>query len=63
MPLESSIPVLTYAEAEVIAADLERVWPGMTGMNAVPKTEAIADIVQRTLRKAREIIAARDDAE
>lgn len=51
---------LTFEEAEAVAADLARVWPGMTGISAVPKVELLADLVQRTNRKSREIIAARE---
>ena len=50
-------------EAEEIAADLVRVWNGMTGLNAVPTTEAAADLVQRVIRRANEIAARREDAE
>lgn len=52
---------LTYAEAEAVASDLERVWQGITGSREVPKVEQIADLVQTTLRKARETIAARTE--
>lgn len=50
---------VSFEEAEVIAADLVRVWTGMTGMSEVPTVENVADLVQRTLRKTRELIAAR----
>lgn len=54
---------VSYDEALTIAADLVRIWPGMTGLNEVPKVENAADLVQRALRKARELIAARQAEE
>lgn len=51
---------LSFDEAEAVAADLARVWPGITGLAETPKTEQIADLVQRTLRKTRDLIDARD---
>ncbi|WP_260927434.1 hypothetical protein [Novosphingobium sp. 9] len=56
----ASALTLTFEEAEAVAADLARVWPGMTGIAAVPKVEMLADLVQRTNRKSREIIVARE---
>lgn len=52
---------LTYAEAEAVGAHLIRVWAGITGSDAGPNDEQAADIVQTVMRKAREIIGARDD--
>lgn len=51
---------LTYEEAERVAADLSRVWVGMTGLCETPKVECIADVVQRALRGARTVIAERN---
>lgn len=51
---------LTYDEAERIALDLARVWPGMTGQASAPSIEALTDLVQRVLRKEREIIKGRE---
>lgn len=54
-------PQLTYDEAEQVAADLARVWPGLTGLSITPPIEALTDLVQRVLRKEREIIKAREE--
>lgn len=54
-------PQLTYDEAEQVAADLARVWPGLTGLSITPPIEALTDLVQRVLRKEREVIAARQE--
>ena len=53
---------LSFEEAETVAADLARVWTGCTGSPSVPKIEQIADLVQRTLRKSRELIDGREVA-
>lgn len=50
---------LSYTEAEEVAADLARGWTGITGHKDVPSIETLADLVQRTLRKAGEVIEAR----
>ena len=50
---------LTYKEAEHAAEYLSRMWEGVCGTEQ-PKPEAIADLVQITMRKAREIVASRD---
>lgn len=62
MTLPETLPVLTYDEAEAVAIDLARVWAGITGIGTVPSTETLADLVQRVQRKAREQIAARENA-
>lgn len=51
---------LTYQEAEKVAADLARGWTGLTGATATPKVETLADLVQRVIRKASEVVAARE---
>ena len=53
---------LSFDEAELVAADILRVWTGMTGLTEAPKAENVADMVQRMLRKSREIIAERPEA-
>ena len=50
---------LTYKEAEHAAEYLSRMWEGVCGTEQ-PNPEALADIVQITLRKAREIVAGRE---
>lgn len=50
---------LTYEEAERVAADLSRVWVGMTGLCETPQPDRVVDVVQRALRGARGEIAAR----
>jgi hypothetical protein len=50
---------LTYTEAQTAAEYLSRMWEGVAGTEQ-PKPEALADIVQITLRKAREIVAGRE---
>lgn len=60
---ESKSLHLKFEEAELVAQDLQRVWQGLTGLNDIPPVETLGDLVQRTLRKAREIIAAREEAE
>lgn len=61
MQREAKPQRLTYGEAEQVAHDLARVWPGMTGSDVVPTHEALTDVVQRVQRKAREIIAEREE--
>jgi hypothetical protein len=61
MQRETAPRRLTYDEAEQVAQDLARVWPGMTGSDIVPTHEALTDVVQRVQRKAREIIAERGE--
>lgn len=51
---------LSFDEAEAVAAAVARVWTGITGLPEVPKIEMIADLVQHTLRKSREVIEARE---
>ena len=59
IPAGSSPLHLSFEEAETVAADLARVWVGITGLSEVPKVENIADLLQRGLRKSREVIDAR----
>lgn len=56
----NEIPKLTFTEAEAVARDLERGWPGLTNADQVPSIEALTDIVQRVLRKAREVVLERE---
>lgn len=51
---------LSYDEAETVAADIARGWTGITGHADVPSIETLADLVQRTMRKAKEVIDARE---
>ncbi|AIT81636.1 hypothetical protein [Novosphingobium pentaromativorans] len=53
---------LTYDEAEKVAAYVVRVWPGATGLSEAPKVEKVADLIQLTLRKSREVIAEREES-
>lgn len=53
---------LSYTEAEIVATDLARVWTGLTGSQQVPTVETLTDLVQRVQRKAREVVAGREDA-
>lgn len=62
MPLNTGALHLSYEEAEKVAADLQRVWAGVTGLSETPKIENVADLVQRALRKSREIIADREES-
>jgi len=53
--------ILTYEEAELVAADLARGWLGLTGATTVPKIETLADLVQRVIRKADEVVLERGE--
>jgi hypothetical protein len=61
MPHDPNTLHLTYDEAETVAGDLRRVWTGMTGLREVPPVEQLTDLVQRTVRKAREIVTERSE--
>ena len=54
---------LTYSEAEAVAADLARGWQGITGAATTPPLEALTDLVQRVMRKAADVVDAREGAE
>jgi hypothetical protein len=60
MPQQIEVPKLTFDEAEQVARDLERGWLGLTNADQVPSIEALTDIVQRVLRKAREVVEGRE---
>lgn len=62
MPPNTSLPVLRFDEAETVAADLARVWTSLTGITEIPQAETLTDLVQRVQRKAREVIAGREDS-
>lgn len=51
---------LSYEEAETVAAEMHARWNGLTGQSVAPSVEAIADLVQRVLRRAREITEGRE---
>lgn len=53
--------ILTYEEAELVAADLARGWSGLTGATTVPKIETLTDLVQRVIRKADEVVSERGE--
>lgn len=52
---------LSDAETDAVAADIDACWPGLTGLPAAPTPQMLRILVERTLRKARETIAARAD--
>lgn len=53
--------ILTYDEAEKVAADLVRGWTGLTGSTEIPSIETLADLVQRVIRKADEVVSERGE--
>lgn len=61
MQLDPAIMHLTDAETDAVAAELAKVWRGMTGLAEVPSADLLAVLVRRTLRMTRETIVARPD--
>jgi hypothetical protein len=54
---------ISYAQAEQVAEALAPRWQGITGHDAAPSTEAIADLVQFVLRKADELRTEAENAD
>lgn len=52
---------LTDAEMDALVADIDPRWTGMTGLAVPPEPEMLRVLIDRTMRKAREMIAARPD--
>lgn len=59
--LGQPVPALTYDEAEQVAIGLIARWQGITGQVSAPSLEQVADLVQRVLRDAAEVAAARGE--
>ncbi|PNU03956.1 hypothetical protein [Novosphingobium guangzhouense] len=51
---------LTPAEEEAVAAYVERVWQGATGLSEVPPHDMLCTLVGLMMRKVREITASRE---
>ncbi|WP_132390316.1 hypothetical protein [Novosphingobium sp. PhB165] len=52
---------LSVPEMEMVAADLISVWTGATGQREAPALSAVTELVTRTLRKSRAVVAAREE--
>lgn len=52
---------ITNSEADALAEGLAAKWTGITGLPAAPAPEMLLVLIEHTLRKARETIAARPD--
>jgi hypothetical protein len=46
---------------DALVADIDPRWTGMTGLAVPPEPEMLRVLIDRTMRKAREMIAARPD--
>jgi hypothetical protein len=52
--------LLTYDEAEQVASNIAKAWPGLTGEAKAPDLLQIADLVQRVMRLAEAVITLND---
>ena len=63
MTLHKPAITLDYDEASISGLDMARVWVGLTGLTSIPPNETLADLVQWTMRKANEQVAARGEGD
>lgn len=63
MQLDPPIMHLSDSETDAVAAELAKIWRGMTGLAEVPPLDLLAVLVRRTLRMTRETIADRPDVD